>query len=131
MDRMDEISTYRDLVKDNIEYDYLRLDCREESDREQIDEIYELICEVVCMTDGTVRIGGQNMPYQIVKSMFLKLRRYHIEYMIESMKKTITEVRNMHAYLITALFRAPQTFQSNLDQRVRHDMYAYAERMQA
>ena len=56
MDRMDEISTYRDLVKENIEYDYLRLDCREESDREQIDEIYELICEVVCMTDGTVRI---------------------------------------------------------------------------
>ena len=122
MDRMDEISAYRDLVKENIEYEALMRNCRYDSDKEQIDEIYELLCEVVCMTAGYVRIGGQDLPYQVVQSMFLKLKRHHIEYVIECMEKTVTEVGNMRAYLLTALYRSMQSFQNSLDQQVRHDI---------
>ena len=126
MDRMDDINAYRDLVRENIEYEALLRDCRYDTDRERMEEIYELLCEVVCMTSGTVRIGGQDMPHQIVQSVFMKLRRHHIEYAIECMEKTITKVGNMRAYLLTTLYRSAQTFQNSLDQQVRHDMYEYA-----
>ena len=127
LDRMKEIYAYRECVKENIEYDELLQECTYETDRQRIEEIYELICDTVCMKKGTVRIGGQDQPCQLVKSMFLKLMRCHVEYVIECMKKTTSKVENMRAYLLTALYRAPQSFHNSLDQQVRHDMYGWAE----
>lgn len=125
MDRMDEINTYREMIRDYIEYDDLMDECHYSSEREVIDEIYELICETVCMNGGTVRIGGQDMPYQIVKSMFLKLTKDHVKYVRECLVKSSSKVGNMRAYLLTALYRAPQTYKNSFDQKVRSDMADY------
>jgi hypothetical protein len=77
------------------------------------------------MNGGTVRIGGQDMPYQIVKSMFLKLTKDHVKYVRECLVKSSSKVGNMRAYLLTALYRAPQTYKNSFDQKVRSDMADY------
>ena len=124
MDRIDEIRAYREFVKDQIDFEIMmaRFDHR---NREVYRELYELICDVVCKTGGMIRIGGEDMPLQVVKSVFMKLKAEHLEYVMESMERTVSDIGNIRAYLLTALYRAPQTFQNCISQKVNHDMYKY------
>ena len=71
-----EIENYRELILENIEYDYL---CREFSTyREDLDEIVELMVETVCAKRKTTRIAGSDFPHEVVRSRFLKLDSEHI-----------------------------------------------------
>ena len=57
-----EIENYRDLILENIEYDYL---CREfNTYREDLDEIVELMVETVCAKRKTTRIAGSELMSQ-------------------------------------------------------------------
>lgn len=72
-DRMDGADAYIEIIKENIEYDH-HMKYDEINDRELYDELFELICEVVCVKRTTIRIAGEEYPYELVKSKFLKLR---------------------------------------------------------
>ncbi|MCR5778306.1 MAG: DUF6017 domain-containing protein [Lachnospiraceae bacterium] len=120
VDRMDEIAAYRELVKDNLDYDDAMQILTYEDDRKRFDEIYEIICDVVCMKSGTVRIGGENKPYELVKSVFLKLTYNHIEYVMQSMDKTVSKIGNIRNYLLTALYRSMQTMENAMSQEVKY-----------
>ena len=114
-----EIENYRDLILENIEYDYL---CREfNTYREDLDEIVELMVETVCAKRKTTRIAGSDFPHEIVRSRFLKLTSEHIRFV---MQKNTTEVRNMKQYLLTVLFNAPTTISNYYTAQVNHDMNA-------
>lgn len=63
------------------------------------------------------------MPHEVVKSRFLKLDSSHIDYVLTSLKKNTSEVRNIRAYLITALYNAPTTIDGYYTAWVNHDMY--------
>jgi hypothetical protein len=63
-----------------------------------------------------VRIGGEDKPTEVVRSRLLKLTAEHIEYVIESMKSVSSEVRNIRAYLLTALYNAPTTYENYISQ---------------
>ena len=64
-----EMENYRDLILENIEYDYL---CREfAAYREDLDEIVELMVETVCAKRKTTRIAGADFPHEVVRSRFL------------------------------------------------------------
>ncbi|WP_195231026.1 DUF6017 domain-containing protein [Coprococcus comes] len=98
-----EMESYRDLILENIEYDYL---CREFSTyREDLDEIVELIVETVCAKRKTTRIAGSDFPHEVVRSRFLKLDSEHIRFVMDGMQKNTTEVRNMKQYLLPVKFR--------------------------
>ena len=78
--------------------------------------------DVICSANDTVRVNGENMPQEIVKSRFLKLNSSHIDYVLTALKKNTSEVRNIRAYLITALYNAPTTIDSYYTAWVNHDM---------
>lgn len=108
IDRMDECSAYMQLVRENIEYDEL-MSYKDPERLQRYDEMYQLICDVVCVNRDKIRINGEEYPYQLVKSQFLKLKREHLEYVAECMQKNYSKVTNIRAYLITALYNAPST----------------------
>ena len=117
-----EIENYRDLILENIEYDYL---CREFATyREDLDEIVELMVETVCARRKTTRIAGSDFPHEIVQSRFLKLDSEHIRFVMDCLQKNTTEVRNMKQYLLTVLFNAPTTISNHYTSLVNHDMNA-------
>ena len=87
------------------------------------EEIYETVCDVVCVKCDAVRINGQDYPYEFVKSRFLKLNSSHVGYVMERMKNTSTKIMNIRAYLLTALYNAPATMGHYYQQEVQHDMY--------
>ena len=117
-----EMEGYRDLILENIEYDYL---CREfDTYREDLDEIVELMVETVCAKRKTTRIAGSDFPHEIVRSRFLKLTSEHIRFVMDCMQKNTTDVRSMKQYLLTILFNAPTTISNYYTAQVNHDMNA-------
>ena len=122
MDQIDETTAYMELIRENIDYDIM-MSNKKWSDREMYDELYQLICDVVCVPRKTIRIAGEDYPYNLVKSKFLKLNSTHLEYVIGCMKNNTTKVSNIKAYLTTALYNAPNTISHYYTAEVNHDMY--------
>ena len=122
IDRAEEVSAYITLIKENIDYEYL-VKQGIWNDKELYEELFEVICEVVCVKRDTVRIGGEDYPYELVKSKFLRLNSGHLEYVMHCMKNTTTKISNIKAYMLTALYNAPNTINHYYQQEVKHDMY--------
>ncbi len=92
----------------------------------EVDELVEIMLDVICSTNKTVRVNSEELAHELVKSRFLKLDSSHIDYVLTSLKKNTTEVHNIRAYLITALYNAPTTIDSYYTARVNHDLYGKA-----
>ena len=121
MDRMDERESYRELLWENLELDILAHDTRLDMDR--VNELLEIMLDAVCSTSPTIRINGEDMPQQVVKSRFLKLNSSHIEYVLQAMNENPPAIRNIRAYLLTALYNAPLTMDNYYSALVNHDLY--------
>ena len=120
-DRMGARECYREVILDNIEYSYLVQDSH--IDREQLDEIVDLIVDTVCSARKVIRIAGDDYPAEVVKSRFMKLDSSHVQYVMDCMKDNTTYVRNIKKYLLAALYNAPTTINSYYSSLVQHDMY--------
>lgn len=83
--------------------------------------ILELICDVLCSTAPGVKIGGETIPIEKVRTRFRKLRFEHISYVLDSLEKTSSDIKNIRAYLLTALYNAPVTMDAYYSAAVRHD----------
>ena len=115
------VEIYREIIKDNIEYDILIQDPKMDKDR--LNEIVDLMLETVCTARKTIRIAGDDYPAELVKSKFLKLNSSHIEFVLDCMRENTTKVRNIKQYLKAVLFNAPSTIDSYYTALVNHDLY--------
>ena len=116
MDVMEEMSIYRQLIQDHIEYQ-----CH---NQKEVDDLVELMVEVMMMPDNSmIRIAGVDKPVSIVKNRFMKINYSHIEYVLLCMKKNTTKIKNIKTYLITALYNAPTTMNSFYQAEVNHDLF--------
>lgn len=122
IDLMDDVNAYIELIKDNIEYEH-HMKCDDWQNKALYEELFEVICEVVCVKRTTIRIAGEDYPYELVKSKFLKLNSGHLEYVIGCMHDTNTKITNIKAYMVTVLYNAPSTINHYYQQEVQHDMY--------
>ena len=121
MDRMDEREQYRELIRDNLEIDIRSQDRRYDLDR--VNEIVEIMLDAVCSTRPTIRINGEDMPQPVVKSRFLKLDSGHIDYALQAMNDCPSDIRNIRAYLLTALYNASLTIDNYYSARVNYDFH--------
>ncbi len=118
---MEEIESYRALILENIEYDFIRQDYGLYSS--DLDEIVEIMVETVCARRKYTRVAGSDFPHEVVKSRLLKLNGEHIRFVMDCMKENTTKIRNIKQYLLTALFNAPTTIGNYYSSLVNHDMY--------
>ena len=122
IDVMDDANAYMEIIKENIEYEH-HMKYGDWSEKGLYEELYEVICEIVCVKRRTVKVNGEDYPYELVKSKFLKLNSSHLEYVIGCMKETTTKITNIRAYMVTALYNAPNTMNHYYQQLVQYDMY--------
>ncbi len=108
IDEIDSMEAQRERIKDNIDYDAL---C-EQYGPERIDVIVELMLETVCASRARIRIAGDSLPAEVVKSRMLKINGFNVEYVLDCMDKNTTQIRNIKAYILTALYNAPVTMES-------------------
>ena len=114
--------SYRELILENIDYDVLASDPH--VDREQLDEIVDLVQETVCSTRSRIRVAGNDYPAEVVRSKLLKLNSEHICFVTDCLKQNTTRIRNIRQYLLAMLFNAPSTMSSYYTALVAHDMAA-------
>ena len=71
-DGMEDVDACMALIRQNIEYEHhMKFDRPDE--RSLYEELYAVICEVVCVRHRSVRVGGEEYPHALVKERFLKL----------------------------------------------------------
>ena len=120
MGRMDVIDGYREQVKEKISYDYLMELHPYDSD---IGEIVELIVEVLCTQEEFMRIGKKQVYTSLVQERLNRLDYTHIEYILECMKNSPSNIRNIKAYLLESLFNALVTIGNYYSAKVNYDFY--------
>ena len=111
----DTRAEYLALIRENIEYDYFE-------DKKAVNELVDIMLDVVCSNKPAIRVNGEELPQKVVKSRFLKLDSGHIEYVLTALKKNTSDVRNIRAYLMTALYNAPSTMDIYYQAWVNYNM---------
>lgn len=104
-------------VREQIDYEIL-------AERYPLDDpdcILELMCDVLCSTAPTLRIGSENIPTPKVQERYRRLNSEHIAYVLDALRETTTKIWNIRAYLLTALYNAPITMGQYYAAAVRHD----------
>lgn len=119
MDRIELINAYREIIHENVEYDFLV----QRYGVQRMDETVELMLEVVLSKRPYIRIAGDDFPREAVKSRFLKINSGHLEYVFDCIDRNTTKVGNIKAYLLAALYNAPATMDSYYRAEVNHDLY--------
>ena len=107
-------------IHEQIEYDVL---C-EQYRKEQVDELVELMLEVHMNRGKTIRLGQNNeFPTAYVQGRFAKIRRDHIEKVLDGINDNTTAVKNTRSYLLAALFNSVSTLDNHYTMLVNHDFY--------
>jgi len=120
MDAMSERKSYEELIRENLEVDILSQ--REGYNIERVNEIVEIMLDAICSQSPTIRVNNSDMPQEVVKSRLLKLNSSHLEYVFDAMEDNPSEIRNIRAYLLTALYNAPVTMDNHYTALVNHDL---------
>ena len=115
------VEIYREIIKENIEYDCLIQDPKMDIDR--LNEIVEIMLETVCSARKSIRIAGDDYPAELVKAKFMKLNSMRIEFVLDCLRENTTKVRNIKQYLKAVLFNVPSTIDSYYTALVNHDLY--------
>lgn len=120
-DEMDIIEVYRKIVKENIRYEdlYKTVSIMKQ---QMLNEIVELMVEVLAVNRKTMRIAGENYPYQLVKSRFMCIGYDHVEYVLNCLDQSSSKIGNIKAYILTSLFNAVVTIDTYYTTAVHYDM---------
>lgn len=118
---MEERRAYRDYFLKSCSFESLKANNRYSI--VELDEMLELLVDVCCSNQKTIRISGDDKPLAVVKSRFMKLDCEHIQYVLDCFRENTTKVRNIKQYLLASLYNAPMTIGSYYTALVHHDMY--------
>ncbi|MBE6990298.1 MAG: hypothetical protein E7426_06100 [Ruminococcaceae bacterium] len=113
----DDPDSIRTEIYDNISFYRLK---KETGQPELLEEIADLMVSVCSGTDPFIRIGGRDLDGQAVRERLLSLDGDHILYVMECLEGQT--IRNRRAYLLTALYNAPDTIDDYYDNQVRRDL---------
>lgn len=119
-DELERRNSYRAQIMTNVDYNYLV--GYTEVDRARLDELVELMLDTVCSTKSTIRVAGEELPAEVVRSKLLKLTDAHLLYVLDRINENTTEVRHVKPYLLTALYNAPLTMDNHYALMVGHDL---------
>ena len=118
-----DVEAYLKIIKENIELDILLE--RYPYDRELLTGIFDLILETVLCKNKSIVVASSEYPAELVRSKFLKLNMFHVEYAMDCMRKNTSKIHNIKKYLLAALFNAPSTISSYYQAEVNHDLPQY------
>ena len=119
-----DVEGYTEIIKENIELDILLE--RYPYDRELLTGIFDLILETVLCKNKSIVVASSEYSAELVRSKFLKLNMFHVEYAMDCMRKNTSKIHNIKKYLLAALFNAPSTISGYYQAEVNHDLPQYA-----
>ena len=122
-------SIYQDelvKVRKQVDYDCLIIDRKK--DKEIIDSLIGLAAEVNLSTRDSYIINGEPLPPVQIKQRLSRIDMDIMKSILDKIKTVNKPVTNVKAYLLTTMYNAPATFETELDMQVRQDMYGMEAR---
>lgn len=102
-----ERELYSEIIRENICYEDKYAHCI--GDRQEVDELVSIMTDVVCSSSPTIRVNGEAVSQEVVKSRFLKLTDEEIDYVLYALHHNSSRIGNMRSYLITTLYNSKST----------------------
>lgn len=126
IDEMEEAQTlyeerkaYEEIIKQNISYDLLTE--QKETSRDFLDLCVQVMVDTVTSNKPYIKIKGQDIPKEAVKSVLLKLDDENISYVNMCLSESKTAIKNMQSYILTALYCSQHGGDTYFNQLVKHD----------
>ena len=126
IDEMEEAQTlyeerkaYEEIIKQNIAYDILSE--QTETKRDFLDLCVQVMVDAVTSNKPYIKIKGQDIPKEAVKSVLLKLDDENISYVDMCLSESKTAIKNMQSYILTALYCSQHGSDTYFNQLVKHD----------
>lgn len=121
----DRKEVYIHLLQDQVNYSELMKDRYYCLHQEMIDGIINMIADIAVYPkpSGTERINGREVDYITVRDRLMKLDEETLRYVIECLGENCTKIRNKRAYLLTALYNAPDEIDFGYSAMARYDLY--------
>ena len=102
-----ERELYSEIIRENICYEDKY--AHSIGDSQQVDELVSIMTDVICSSSQTIRVNGEAVLHEVVKSRFLKLTDEEIDYVLYAMRHNSSRVGNIRSYLITMLYNSKST----------------------
>ena len=64
------------------------------------EKIFDLILETVLCKNKSIVVASSEYPAELVRSKFLKLNMFHVEYAMDCMRKNTSKIHNIKKYLL-------------------------------
>lgn len=109
----------REEVMENIGFVALA----EQYSPEDAESMADLITDVLCSTQPSLKIGAEVMPAAGVQQRFRRLDQSHVEYVLDALRKNTSRIYNIRGYLLASLYNAPATIGPYYRAEVQHDLY--------
>lgn len=115
----EERKAYEEIIKQNIAYDLLSE--QKETSRDFLDLCVQVMVDAVTSNKPYIKIKGQDIPKEAVKSVLLKLDDENISYVDMCLSESKTAIKNMQSYILTALYCSQHGGDTYFNQLVKHD----------
>lgn len=115
----EERKAYEEIIKQNISYDLLSE--QGQISRDFLDLCVQVMVDAVTSNKPYIKIKGQDIPQEAVKSVLLKLDEGNIDYVDMCLSESKTAIKNMQSYILTALYCSRHGSDTYVSQLVKHD----------
>lgn len=115
----EERKAYEEIIKQNIAYDLLTE--QKKISRDFLDLCIQVMVDAVTSNKPYIKIKGQDIPKEAVKSVLLKLDDENISYVDMCLSESKTAIKNMQSYILTALYCSQHGGDTYFNQLVKHD----------
>ena len=125
-DRWRNASLIRQEIEENVNLPMLKN--KDFDAMTQLCSYMDIMVDACCEQTPTVRINGSEYSRAMVRKRMYELDATHLEYVYDCMRECAPKVRNIRAYILTALYNSYDTIDLYYEAKVSHDMAkAYGE----
>ena len=117
-----ETHAYTELIKHNISY--LDLIGERPYEAQLINEFTAIIIDAIMTKNPTVRIGKEDKPRELVRSVMQKLNYYDFEHALDQFKGVSERITKKKQYILTTLYNSKLENGAHYTNAVRADMYS-------
>lgn len=114
----------RNFVCEQIAYDAIAENLDDSESKITLNSIVSLMTEIYSQRYTKIKINGELRSFSELKSRFKEITQFHVEYVLECLSErsgSAGVIKNLRAYLATALYNAPLTMESYYSSKVLRD----------
>ena len=97
-------------IRTNIDYDAVFVGS---IDQKLVDNIVDVMVEVLCSNMKYISINGNDISVDIVKSSFLKVKMFHIQYVVNVLRNYDKQISNPKGFIISTLYNSVMTLDAH------------------